>query len=76
MTTIAMGAGTLPVALDWAADPSFRWPVAVVVIGGLLTATFLSLLVIPVAFTYVDDLARGLGWIARRAHGIRAAHAP
>lgn len=56
MTTIAMGAGMLPVALGFGAEPSFRAPMAVVVIGGLLTSTFLSLLVIPVVFTYVDDL--------------------
>jgi len=56
MTTIAMGAGMLPIALGWGADPSFRQPMAIIVIGGLLTSTLLSLLVIPVLFTYVDDL--------------------
>lgn len=56
MTTIAMGAGMLPIALGFGADPSFRAPMAVTVIGGLLTSTFLSLLVIPVGFTYIDDL--------------------
>ena len=56
MTTIAMGAGMLPVALGLGAEPSFRAPMAIVVIGGLITSTFLSLLVIPVVFTYVDDL--------------------
>ena len=56
MTTIAMAAGMLPIALGIGADPSFRSPMAIVVIGGLITSTFLSLLVIPVMFTYVDDL--------------------
>ena len=56
MTTIAMGAGMMPVALGLGADPSFRAPMAVAVIGGLLTSTFLSLLVIPVVFSYVDDV--------------------
>jgi multidrug efflux pump subunit AcrB len=55
MTTIAMGAGMLPIALGIGTDPSFRAPMAIVVIGGLITSTFLSLLVIPVVFTYVDD---------------------
>lgn len=55
MTTIAMGAGMLPIALGLGADPSFRAPMAIVVIGGLITSTFLSLLVIPVVFTFVDD---------------------
>jgi len=57
MTTLAMGAGMLPVALDLGAgDGTFRTPMAIVVIGGLITSTFLSLLVIPVVFTYVDDV--------------------
>ena len=56
MTTIAMGAGMLPNALGLGAEPSFRQPMAIVVIGGLLTSTVLSLLVVPVVFTLVDDL--------------------
>jgi multidrug efflux pump subunit AcrB len=57
MTTMAMGAGMMPVALDMGmGDGSFRAPMSIVVIGGLITSTFLSLLVIPVVFTYVDDL--------------------
>jgi len=61
MTTLAMGAGMLPVALDLGTgDGSFRSPMAIVVIGGLITSTFLSLLVIPVVFTYVDDGIEGL----------------
>jgi multidrug efflux pump subunit AcrB len=57
MTTLAMGAGMLPIALGMGtADSSFRSPMAVAVIGGLVTSTFLSLLVIPVAYTYLDDL--------------------
>ncbi|PKO30398.1 MAG: RND transporter [Betaproteobacteria bacterium HGW-Betaproteobacteria-7] len=66
MTTIAMGAGMMPIALGiGSADPSFRAPMAIVVIGGLITSTFLSLLVIPVVFTYVDD---ALAWLRRRLH--------
>jgi hypothetical protein len=44
MTTIAMGAGMLPIAIGIGTDPSFRAPMAIVVIGGLITSTFLSLL--------------------------------
>jgi multidrug efflux pump subunit AcrB len=65
MTTVAMGAGMLPIALGIGTDPSFRAPMAIVVIGGLITSTFLSLLVIPVVFTYVDDLVI---WIRRLFH--------
>ncbi len=61
MTTIAMGCGMLPAALSLAGgDSSFRQPMAIVVIGGLITSTFLSLIVIPVIFTFVDDLLQRL----------------
>jgi multidrug efflux pump subunit AcrB len=63
MTTLAMGAGMLPIAIGFGTDPSFRAPMAIVVIGGLITSTFLSLLVIPVVYTLVDDL---LQWGRRR----------
>lgn len=67
MTTMAMGAGMLPVALDMGmGDGSFRAPMAIVVIGGLITSTFLSLLVIPVVFTYVDDLILWMFAIVRK----------
>jgi multidrug efflux pump subunit AcrB len=71
MTTMAMGAGMLPVAMDMGmGDGSFRSPMAIVVIGGLITSTFLSLLVIPVVFTYVDD---GIEWLRRMFNKFRAA---
>ncbi len=66
MTTIAMGAGMMPIALGLGTDPSFRAPMAIVVIGGLITSTFLSLLVIPVVFTFVDDAVNGLKRLLRR----------
>lgn len=69
MTTLAMGAGMLPTALGFGADPSFRQPMAVVVIGGLVTSTLLSLLVVPVIFTYVDDFEQALRRSARRVFG-------
>jgi multidrug efflux pump subunit AcrB len=69
MTTIAMGAGMLPIAVGWgSADVSFRSPMAIAVIGGLLTSTLLSLLVIPVVFTYLDDLAQ---WATSLWHRLR-----
>jgi multidrug efflux pump subunit AcrB len=56
MTTIAMGAGMMPIAIGLgAADPSFRSPMAIAVIGGLFTSTILSLLVVPVVFELIDD---------------------
>jgi multidrug efflux pump subunit AcrB len=73
MTTVAMGAGMMPIALGSGADPSFRAPMAIVVIGGLLTSTFLSLLVIPVVYSYVDDAVQWLGRrLLRSPHDVQA----
>ena len=66
MTTIAMGAGMMPLALGWGADPSFRSPMAITVIGGLITSTLLSLLVIPAVFTYIDDLEHLMARVMRK----------
>jgi multidrug efflux pump subunit AcrB len=67
MTTIAMGAGMMPIAFSWgASDGSFRAPMGVAVIGGLMTSTVLSLLVIPAVYTLVDDLQGWLGKLWRR----------
>jgi len=70
MTTVAMGAGMLPIALGGGmADTSFRSPMATAVIGGLITSTLLSLLVIPVVYSYVDDFEhlskRVWAWMTR-----------
>jgi multidrug efflux pump subunit AcrB len=58
MTTVAMIAGMLPIASGLGADADFRSPMAIAVVGGLVTSTLLSLVVIPVVFTYFDDLQR------------------
>jgi HAE1 family hydrophobic/amphiphilic exporter-1 len=58
MTTVAMGAGMLPIAMGWGADVAFRSPMAIAVIGGLITSTLLSLLFVPVFYTLVDDLGQ------------------
>ena len=69
MTALAMGAGMMPLVLGLgAADPSFRSPMAVAVVGGLLTSTVLSLLVVPAVFTYIDDLERWLVRLWGRGH--------
>jgi multidrug efflux pump subunit AcrB len=65
MTTFAMTAGMLPLALGFGADSSFRQPMAVAAIGGLLSSTALSLLVVPVVFTYVDGFEQ---WLHRLWH--------
>jgi len=63
MTTVAMVAGMLPVALNLSGDSAFRSPMATAVIGGLITSTALTLVVVPAVFTVIDDLER---WIAPR----------
>jgi multidrug efflux pump subunit AcrB len=55
MTTLAMAAGMAPVAVGLDSGGGFRSPMAVAVIGGLITSTLLSLVVVPVVFTYIDD---------------------
>jgi multidrug efflux pump subunit AcrB len=60
MTSIAMTAGMLPISLGLGADAAFRQPMAVAVIGGLITSTALSLVVIPAAFAAMEDCIRGL----------------
>ena len=63
MTTLAMVAGMLPAVLGFGAGASFRGPMAVAVIGGLITSTLLSLVFVPVVFVYMDMLR---GWIGRK----------
>ncbi len=55
MTTVAMIAGMVPIALGLGAGSEVRAPMAIAVVGGLITSTFLTLIVVPVVFTYVDD---------------------
>ena len=78
MTTIAMGAGMLPIAIGLGGnnDPSFRSPMAIVVIGGLITSTFLSLLVVPVVYTFVDDAINAIRRLFGRARAAPARGTP
>jgi multidrug efflux pump subunit AcrB len=66
MTSVAMIAGMTPLGLGFGGDASFRQPMAIAVIGGLITSTGLSLLVVPVVFTYVLGFERRVkklfGW--------------
>jgi HAE1 family hydrophobic/amphiphilic exporter-1 len=68
MTTVAMGAGMAPIALKIGADADFRAPMAIAVIGGLITSTLLSLFYVPVVFTYVDDAKH---WLQRKLGGAK-----
>jgi HAE1 family hydrophobic/amphiphilic exporter-1 len=70
MTTLAMIFGMLPLALGIGAGAEWRAPMGRAVIGGLITSTLLTLLVVPVVYTVLDDLAR---WFRRKWDGKAAA---
>jgi HAE1 family hydrophobic/amphiphilic exporter-1 len=67
MTTLAMIFGMLPLAFAIGAGAEMRAPMARAVIGGLITSTLLSLIVVPVVYTYLDDLrpAALFAWFRR-----------
>ncbi len=62
MTTVAMVAGMLPIALSLAGDASWRAPMGVTVIGGLIFSTMLTLLLVPAYFSIAIDME---GWFAK-----------
>ncbi|MEB2842858.1 efflux RND transporter permease subunit [Endobacterium cereale] len=69
MTSIAMSAGMLPSALGVGEGGSFRAPMAIAVIGGIIVSTVLSLLVVPAFFLIMDDLSRLLARLFGRLVG-------
>ena len=76
MTSAVLILSMLPVALGVGESSSGRAPLAAVLVGGMATSTFLSLLYVPVAYTYFDSfgtlVGRLFGWrpFSRRAHGV------
>ncbi len=69
MTTIAMVGGMLPAALNAGSGGEFRVPMAIAVIGGLISSTLLSLVFVPAVFAVLDDLAHFMWWIFGRFVG-------
>ena len=69
MTTLAMIFGMLPTALALGAGSEFRAPMAHAVIGGLITSTVLTLVVVPVVYTYLDDFGTWAGAIVKELTG-------
>ncbi len=61
MTSISTIAGMMPIALEFGADGEVRSPMAIAVIGGFTTSTLLTLVVVPVLFTYVDGFIKRIG---------------
>jgi HAE1 family hydrophobic/amphiphilic exporter-1 len=68
MTTVAMSAGMLPTALGIGEGAGFRQPMAIAVIGGLISSTVLSLVLVPVVYSFVDGFERRVSpWLAKLA---------
>jgi len=63
MTTLAMIFGMMPLFLAIGSGAEMRAPMARAVVGGLITSTFLTLLVVPVMYTLMDDFG---GWLKRK----------
>ncbi|BAQ63315.1 efflux RND transporter permease subunit [Geminocystis sp. NIES-3709] len=55
MTTFSTILGMLPIALGWGVGAELRQPMAVAIIGGLITSTLLSLIIVPVFYTFIED---------------------
>ena len=68
MTTVAMSAGMIPTALGIGEGAGFRQPMAIAVIGGLISSTMLSLILVPVVYSFVDQFERFISpWAGRLA---------
>jgi len=65
MTSVAMIAGMMPLALGVAGDAALQGQMAIAVIGGLVTSTALTLVMVPAAFTWIDDFEH---WLGRKLH--------
>jgi HAE1 family hydrophobic/amphiphilic exporter-1 len=78
MTTVAMIFGMLPLALGLGEGGEQRSPMAHAVIGGLITSTLLTLLVVPVIYSYLDDLGTWMAskWAGHPTHPLDPADVP
>jgi len=77
MTTLAMIFGMLPMAIGMGEGGETQAPMGRAVIGGVITSTLLTLVVVPVAYTYLDNLGkRAVRWFkgahAGEAHPVAA----
>lgn len=75
MTAFSTVFGMIPVAMSTSDAAEFRNPMGVLVIGGLISSTLLTLVVVPVAYTFIDDLRamtkRGVGWLRAATASLR-----
>ncbi len=73
MTTVAMAAGMVPTALALGEGSEFRAPMAIAVIGGLISSTVLSLVLVPVVYELIDDIEM---WLRPRLAKLVVARQP
>ena len=67
MTTVAMTAGMVPTALSLSGDGAWRQPMGIVVIGGLVLSTLLTLMIVPAGFSLADGLEKRIGpWMRQK----------
>ncbi|MBV7265656.1 efflux RND transporter permease subunit [Erythrobacter ani] len=67
MTTVAMTAGMVPTAISLSGDGAWRQPMGIVVIGGLILSTMLTLVIVPAGFSLADSFERRVGpWLRER----------
>ncbi len=67
MTTVAMTAGMVPTAISLSGDGAWRSPMGIVVIGGLIVSTLLTLLIVPAGFSLADGVEKRTGpWLRRK----------
>ncbi|QUL37367.1 efflux RND transporter permease subunit [Erythrobacter sp. JK5] len=67
MTTVAMTAGMIPTAISLTGDGAWRQPMGIVVIGGLIMSTLLTLLIVPAGFSLADGFEKRAGpWLRER----------
>jgi multidrug efflux pump subunit AcrB len=76
MTSAAMVLGMLPTALGRGMGSEFRAPMAIAVIGGVITSTMLTLWVVPVVFVWVERLRQRIRRATGRGEALRVAPAP
>ena len=76
MTTVAMVAGMLPIALSITGDSSSRAPMGITVIGGLLFSTVLTLVLVPAYFSIAISIESRIGKVFHRLIGSEAQHSP
>jgi len=74
MTSLATIAGTLPLALGIGAGAEVRSPMGIAVMGGFTTSTLLTLLVVPVLFSYVDNLQHWISKLGQRGFAPKGGH--